>query len=283
MASSSKPNPSSKNQKSRKSPAIKGDSKLNKPFKPRKSYVSKTEASGLIRLNRFLSNAGIASRREADKLIELGLVSVNGKVVTELGTKIDPKVDSVRYDDRSLKPEALRYVLLNKPKDYLTTTDDPQERKTVMELIQGACRERIYPVGRMDRQTMGLLLFTNDGEMAKRLTRPKHGFPKLYQVETIEKVTGAELSKLRDGVKLEDGFVKVDEVDFVGEARDQRQIGIRINSTKSGVVRKLMEHLGHKVKKIDRVMYAGLTKKDLPRGHYRHLTENEINFLKMIR
>ena len=151
MASSSKPNPRSKNQKSRKAPLVKEDSKLNKPFVPRKSYISKTEASGLMRLNRFLSNAGIASRREADKLIELGLVSVNGKVVTELGIKVDPRVDVVKYDDRNLRPEPMRYILLNKPKDFLTTTDDPQERKTVMFLIQNACKERVYPVGQLDR------------------------------------------------------------------------------------------------------------------------------------
>jgi 23S rRNA pseudouridine2605 synthase len=283
MASSSKPNPRSKNQKSRKAPLVKEDSKLNKPFVPRKSYISKTEASGLMRLNRFLSNAGIASRREADKLIELGLVSVNGKIVTELGVKVDPRVDVVKYDDRNLRPEPMRYILLNKPKDFLTTTDDPQERKSVMFLIQNACKERVYPVGQLDRNTSGLLLFTNDGEMAKRLTRPKHGFPKLYHVELLEKVTGAELSKMRDGIKLDDGFVKVDEVDFVGDGKDQRQVGVRITSAKSRVVRSLFEHLGHKIKKLDRVMYASLTKKDLPRGHYRNLTETEISFLKMIR
>lgn len=234
-----------------------------------------------MRLNRFLSNAGIASRREADKLIELGLVSINGKVVTELGAKVDPRVDVVKYDDRVLRPEALRYVLLNKPKDYLTTTEDPMERKTVMTLVLDACRERVYPVGRLDRNTTGLLLFTNDGEMAKRLTSPKHGFPKLYHVETVEKVKSTDLQKIREGVKLEEGYINAEEAEFVND--DPRQIGVRIHKEKNQIVKKMFEHLGYTVKKIDRVMYAGLTKKDLARGRYRHLTEKEVSFLKMIR
>lgn len=281
MASSSKPNPRSKNQASKRKPAITKDSKLNKPFTPKRGYISKTEQAGLIRLNRFLSNAGLASRREADKLIELGLVSVNGKVVTELGAKVDPRVDVVKYDDRVLRPEALRYVLLNKPKDYLTTTEDPMERKTVMTLVLDACRERIYPVGRLDRNTTGLLLFTNDGEMAKRLTSPKHGFPKLYHVETVEKVKAVDLQKIREGVKLEEGYINAEEAEYVGD--DAHQVGVRIHKEKNQIVKKMFEHLGYTVKKIDRVMYAGLTKKDLTRGRYRHLTEKEISFLKMIR
>ncbi len=283
MASSSKPDPKSKSQKAKREPKFKEGSKLTKPFQPKKSYISKTEQSGLIRLNRFLSNAGIASRRDADKLIELGLVSVNGKVVTELGTKVDPKVDVVKYDDRNLRPEPMRYVLLNKPKDYITTMEDPQERRTVMMLVEGACKERIYPVGRLDRQTMGLLLFTNDGELAKRLTHPKHGYPKLYHVETAEKVNPADLQKLRDGIKLEDGMVRVDEVEYVGTGKDQHQVGVRIHSGKNRIVRRMFEHLGYKIRKLDRVMFAGLTKRDLPRGRYRHLTEQEVNFLRMIR
>lgn len=283
MASSSKKNPNSKNQQARRKPAITEDSKLNKPFTPKKGYISKTEREGLVRLNRFLSNAGIASRREADKLIEMGLVTVNGKVTTELGTKIDPRRDVVRYDDVNLKPEPMRYVLLNKPKDYITTMEDPNDRKTVMSLVVGACKERIYPVGRLDRNTTGLLLFTNDGDLAKRLTHPKHGFPKLYHVETIEKVKGADLEKMREGIKLEDGFIKVDEVEFVGDSKDQRQVGLRIHSGKNRIVRRIFESLGYTVKKLDRVMFAGLTKKDLARGRYRHLSEQEINFLKMIR
>jgi 23S rRNA pseudouridine2605 synthase len=283
MASSSKKDPNSKRQQARRKPAISENSKLNKPFSPKKGYISKTEREGLIRLNRFLSNAGIASRREADKLIEMGLVTVNGKIVTELGTKIDPHVDVVRYDDVNLKPEKMRYVLLNKPKDFITTMDDPEGRRTVMSLVANACKERIYPVGRLDRNTTGLLLFTNDGEMAKRLTHPKHGYPKLYHVETIEKVKPADLDKMREGIKLDDGFVKVDEVEFVSDGKDQKQVGLRIHTGKNRVVRRIFETLGYTVRKLDRVMFAGLTKKDLPRGRYRHLTEQEINFLKMIR
>jgi len=236
-----------------------------------------------MRLNRFLSNAGIASRREADELIELGLVSVNGKICTELGTKVDPQIDVVQYDDRVIRPERFRYVLLNKPKDYITTAKDPEGRRTVMELVISACKERVYPVGRLDRTTTGLLLFTNDGEMAKRLTHPKHGFPKLYHIETSEKISWDHIEQMRKGVELEDGFVKVEEVDFVGDAKDSKQIGIRINSGRNRIVRRIMEHFGYTVKKLDRVMLAGLTKKDLPRGRFRHLTEAEVGFMKMIR
>lgn len=246
----------------------------------REEPVSKHD-DGLIRLNRYLSNAGIASRREADKLIELGLVQVNGKVVTELGLRVDPRKDTVKYDDRNLRPEKQQYVLLNKPKDYLTTNDDPEERKTVMHLIQGACKERIYPVGRLDRQTTGLLLFTNDGDMARRLTSPKNGFPKIYHVETLEKIKGEHLDAIRQGVKLEDGFVKAEDISLVNG--DPRQAGIKLNTAKDKIIRALFEHFKYTVKKLDRVMYASLTKRDLPRGRYRHLTEQEINFLRMIR
>jgi len=236
---------------------------------------------GLMRLNRFLSNAGIASRRDADKLIELGLVKVNGKVVTELGMKVDPRVDVVKYDDKNLKPEKLQYVILNKPKDYLTTSEDPLERKTVMHLIEGACKERIYPIGRLDRMTTGLLLFTNDGEMARRLTSPRNGFPKLYHVETIEKIRGEHIDAIREGVKLEDGFIKAEEISLV--SGDPRQVGLRVNSSKDRIIKSLFEHFKYTVKKVDRVMFASLTKRDLPRGRYRHLTDTEVNFLKMIR
>lgn len=236
---------------------------------------------GMMRLNRFLSNAGIASRRDADKLIELGLVKVNGKVVTELGMKVDPRVDVVKYDDKNLRPEKLQYVILNKPKDYLTTSEDPLERKTVMHLVHDACKERIYPVGRLDRMTTGLLLFTNDGEMARRLTSPKNGFPKLYHVETIEKIRGEHIDAIREGLRLEEGFVKADEISLVNG--DPRQVGLRINTSKDRIIKAVFEHFKYTVKKVDRVMFASLTKRDLPRGRYRHLTENEVNFLKMIR
>ncbi|MFN5294210.1 MAG: pseudouridine synthase [Flavobacteriales bacterium] len=236
---------------------------------------------GLMRLNRFLSNAGIASRRDADKLIELGLVKVNGKVVTELGMKVDPRVDIVKYDDKNLKPEKLQYVLLNKPKDYLTTSEDPLERKTVMHLIHDACKERVYPIGRLDRLTTGLLLFTNDGEMARRLTSPKNGFPKLYHVETLEKIRGEHIDAIREGLKLEEGFIKAEEISLVNG--DPRQVGLRINSSKDKIIKAVFEHFKYTVKKVDRVMFASLTKRDLPRGRYRHLSETEVNFLKMIR
>ena len=235
---------------------------------------------GLMRLNKFLSNAGVASRRDADKLIELGLVSVNGIVVTELGHKVDAKIDVVKYDDKTLKPEPMRYVLLNKPKDYITTMDDPEERKTVMFLIKSACKERIYPVGRLDRNTTGLLLFTNDGDLAKKLTHPKHGIQKLYHVETIEKVKGGDLDAIREGVQLEDGYIKADEVSYVGD--DPHHVGIRIHSGRNRIVRRIFEHYKYTIKKLDRVMFAGLTKKDLPRGRYRNLTEQEVNYLRMI-
>ncbi len=236
---------------------------------------------GEIRLNKYLSNAGIASRRDADQLIQLGLVTVNGKVITEMGFKVNIHTDVVKYDDKNLRPEKLRYVLLNKPKDYITTMDDPQERKTVMYLIKDACPERIYPVGRLDRQTTGLLLFTNDGELAKKLTHPRYGVSKLYHVETLEKVKGTNLDAIRKGVKLEDGLIIPDEVSYVND--DPHQIGIRIHSGKNRVVRRIFEHHHYTVKKLDRVMFAGLTKKDLSRGRYRHLTEQEVAFLKMIR
>lgn len=256
---------------------------LNKEFVPEKAYISKTEREGLIRLNKFLSNAGIASRREADQLIELGLVSVNGVVVKELGLKIDPKNDVVKYDDAVLRPEKLRYFLLNKPKGFLTTMEDPEGRRTVMDLVKDACAERIYPVGRLDRATTGLLLFTNDGELAKRLMHPKHEFPKLYHVETDQKVKAEHLDQMREGFVLDDGFIKADEVEYVEGVNAKKQVGIRIHSGRNRIVRRMFEHFGYTVVKLDRVMYAGLTKKELTRGRYRPLTEGEIGFLKMIR
>lgn len=282
MASSTKRDPKSNRQKKIRSQSgsISGSEKLNKVFTPR---APRPNDDGLIRLNRFLSNAGVASRREADKLIEMGLVMVNGKVVTQLGTKVHPLKDSVTFDDVSLKPERLRYVLLNKPKDYITTMNDDRDRKTVMTLVASACKERIYPVGRLDRNTTGLLLFTNDGEMAKRLTHPKNAYPKLYHVETHEKIKAADLQQMRDGIKLEDGLAKADEVEYVGDSSSQREAGIRIHMGRNRIVRRMFEHFGYTIKKLDRVMFASLTKKDLPRGRFRHLTEQEVNFLRMIR
>lgn len=256
---------------------------LHKEFVPEKAYISKTEREGLIRLNKFLSNAGVASRREADQLIELGLVSVNGVVVKELGLKIDPKNDVVKYDDAVLRPEKLRYFLLNKPKGFLTTMEDPEGRRTVMDLVKDACVERIYPVGRLDRATTGLLLFTNDGELAKRLMHPKHEFPKLYHVETDQKVRSEHIDQMREGFVLDDGFINADEIEYVEGVNAKKQVGIRIHSGRNRIVRRMFEHFGYTVVKLDRVMYAGLTKKELTRGRYRPLTEGEIGFLKMIR
>jgi 23S rRNA pseudouridine2605 synthase len=256
---------------------------LDTDFTPKKAFISRTERDGLVRINKYLSQAGIASRRDADELIALGLISVNGKVVTELGEKINPQKDVVKYDDRVIRPEQFRYVLLNKPKGFLTSDDDEKGRETVMSLIQSACAERIYPVGRMDKEATGLLLFTNDGDMAKRLTTPKNEFAQLYHVELSEKISQADMKQMLDGVKLEDGFVKVEQVAYVEGSEDKKQVGLRIHSSKNKIVRRMFETMGYRVKKLDRVMYAGLTKKDLPRGRYRHLNTTEIGFLKMIR
>ena len=234
---------------------------------------------GLIRLNKYLSNAGIASRREADTLIQSGAVKVNGEVIDQLGYKIKPG-DKVTYGDESVKGERKVYMLLNKPKDYITTMDDPQERKTVIDLIKGACKERIYPVGRLDRNTTGLLLLTNDGELTTKLTHPKFGVKKVYHVSLNKGLKPDDFKQIIEGIELEDGPVKVDDLAFVGEGK--REVGIEIHSGRNRVVRRLFEHLGYDVLKLDRVVFAGLTKKDLPRGKHRFLTAKEISFLKMI-
>lgn len=246
---------------------------------PKKAPVKKQTGDGLIRLNKYLSNAGIASRREADNLIQSGTVKVNGVVVDQLGYKINPN-DKVTYGDASVKSERKVYLLLNKPKDYITTVDDPRERKTVMELIKGACRERVYPVGRLDRNTTGLLLFTNDGELTTKLTHPKFGVKKVYHVSLSKGLKPADFTAIIEGVELEDGIVKADDLAFVGEGK--KEIGIEIHSGRNRIVRRLFEHLGYEVLKLDRVVFAGLTKKDLPRGKHRFLTAKEISFLQMI-
>lgn len=254
-------------------------------FKPRRSekragkHDYKKEDEGLIRLNKYLSNAGIASRRDADNLIQSGVVKVNGEIITQLGYKIKP-TDEVTYSGQTVKREQKVYLILNKPKDYITTVDDPQERKTVMELIKGACRERLYPVGRLDRNTTGLLLFTNDGELAAKLTHPKFGIKKVYHVALSRSLKPETFSSIVEGVELEDGFVKADDLAFVGEGK--KELGIEIHSGRNRIVRRLFEHLGYEVIKLDRVSFAGLTKKDLPRGKWRFLTQKEVNFLKML-
>ena len=241
----------------------------------------KTDNPDLMRLNKYISNSGICSRREADKLIEAGAVSVNGKIVTELGTKVEP-TDKVQFGDQTINREKPRYVLLNKPKGYITTVDDPEKRKTVMSLIAGACKERIYPVGRLDRNTTGLLLFTNDGMIAKKLTHPRYGIKKIYHVEIDKALTRADFVKIEEGFKLDDEMVKVDTIEYIGDGKDKKQIGIELHSGQNRIVRRIFEHLEYKVLRLDRVYYAGLTKKNLPRGHWRLLEEQEINLLKMI-
>lgn len=235
----------------------------------------------LIRLNKFIANSGMCSRRDADKMIEAGIVTVNGKVVTELGTKIKA-TDTVRYGDDVIRREKPRYLLLNKPKGFITTMDDPDKRKTVMNLIEGACRERIYPVGRLDRNTTGLLLFTNDGNIAKKLTHPRYGIKKIYHVELDKNLTKKDFDAIAAGLQLEDEFIKVDVIEYVGDGKDKKQIGIELHSGQNRIVRRIFEHFEYKVIKLDRVYYAGLTKKNLPRGTWRFLEEQEINMLKMI-
>lgn len=247
--------------------------------KPLRARKKSTEESGLIRLNRYISNAGICSRRKADELISAGVISVNGEVVAELGYKIDPNKDAVRYNGELLKREKMVYVLLNKPKDYITTTDDPQERRTVMQLVEKASRERIYPVGRLDRNTTGLLLMTNDGDLADKLSHPKNNIVKLYHAELNKSLTQGDLNKISFGLELEDGLIKPDAISYV-QGGSKREVGIQIHSGKNRIVRRIFEHLGYEVVKLDRAVYANLTKKDLPRGRWRYLDEKEIIQLK---
>jgi 23S rRNA pseudouridine2605 synthase len=264
------------------SPASKRRTPDSRPsFQKRKPSIGDEPESDLIRLNRYIANAGICSRREADKLIEAGAVQVNGKVVTQLGTKVS-RTDKISYGDQALSREKLRYVLLNKPKGFITTTDDPENRKTVMNLIARACKERIYPVGRLDRNTTGLLLFTNDGEIAKRLSHPRYGIKKIYHVGLDKNVSVADMKSILAGMELEDGIVKADAIEFVGDGKDKKEIGLELHTGQNRVVRRIFEKLGYKVVKLDRVYYAGLTKKNLPRGEWRFLEEKELNMLKMI-
>jgi 23S rRNA pseudouridine2605 synthase len=242
---------------------------------------TKTIDDDSIRLNKFIANAGVCSRREADEMIAAGVVTVNGIVVTELGTKVK-RTDNVNYGGEGLKLEKNVYLLLNKPKDFITTMDDPEERKTVMHLVKNACKERIFPVGRLDRNTTGLLLFTNDGDLAKKLTHPKHGLKKIYHVMLNADVAKEHLETLKKGVELEDGYAKVDEIEYVGTGVDRKQVGVELHIGRNRIVRRMFEHFGYKVKTLDRVYFAGLTKKDLPRGRYRFLESEEVRMLKML-
>lgn len=257
------------------------ESRIDRQRKFSKSPSHKESAApnpdGLIRLNKFISNSGVCSRREADDLITMGLITVNGKSVTELGYKVKP-TDDVRYEGRRLKAEPMVYILLNKPKGYITTTEDPQERNTVMQLIEGACKERVYPVGRLDRNTSGLLLLTNDGELTDKLTHPSYNVKKIYKAELDKPLSKADFQKVQAGVELEEGRAMVDDLAVVSE--DGKTIGIEIHIGWNRVIRRIFEVLGYQVVKLDRSVYATLDKKDLPRGHWRFLRQDEIIRLK---
>ncbi len=252
--------------------------KKKKPFKQIK-YKENADPNAPIRLNKYLANAGVCSRREADEYIVAGAVKVNGEVVTELGTKIT-RSDEVYFNDQLLSLESKVYVLLNKPKGFVTTTDDPENRKTVMDLVKSACKERIYPVGRLDRATMGVLLLTNDGDLASKLTHPKYEKRKIYQVWLDKPVAMEHMQAIADGIELEDGEIHADAISYVTE-EDLSQVGIEIHSGRNRVVRRIFEKLGYRVIKLDRVYFAGLTKKNLSRGKWRYLTEQEVNMLRM--
>lgn len=254
-----------------------------KKFNPGKKRVDYAEEAydpnEPIRLNKFLANAGVCSRRDADKYIAAGVVTVNGEVVTELGHKV-LRTDTVLFHDQQIKAEKKVYVLLNKPKGFVTTSEDPQNRKTVMDLVARACRERIYPVGRLDRNTTGVLLLTNDGEMASKLTHPKFLKKKIYHVYLDRNVSVADLHQIAEGITLEDGDIKADAIDYASDT-DKKQVGIEIHSGKNRIVRRIFESLGYHVVKLDRVYFAGLTKKNVKRGDWRFLTEEEVNMLRM--
>jgi len=232
-----------------------------------------------VRLNKYIAAAGICSRREADDLISAGLISVNGKTVTQLGSKVDPG-DEVKYNNERIRSERKVYLLLNKPKDYVTTTDDPKERKTVMLLIREACSERIYPVGRLDRNTTGVLLFTNDGDLAKKMTHPSSNKKKIYHVFLDRNITAGDLKQLAEGVTLEDGFIQPDAISYAS-SENKKEVGLEIHSGKNRIVRRMFESVGYRVNKLDRVYFGGLTKKNLPRGKWRFLSDKEVSMLKM--
>ncbi len=258
----------------------------NRPKRPRikirkdDQQGSQLQSSdGTVRLNKYIAHAGICSRREADELIKAGLVTVNDEVITEMGVKVKPG-DVVKYNGERLRAEKKVYLLLNKPKDIVTTSDDPEGRKTVMDLVRNACDQRLYPVGRLDRNTTGVLLMTNDGSLATRLMHPKYNVRKIYHVILQSTLKPEDMNRLAEGITLEDGFIQPDAVSFISEEA-RNEVGIEIHSGRNRIVRRMFEHLGYKVTRLDRVVFAGLTKKNLPRGKYRFLTEREINRLKM--
>lgn len=257
--------------------------KREKPSSQREKPVirrstQKRAADTEMRLNRFIANAGICSRRDADKYISAGLVTVNGKVVSELGVKVKT-TDDVRFDGRRLIPEKKVYLVLNKPKDYVTTTDDPYAEHMVIDLVKNACPERIYPVGRLDKSTTGVLLFTNDGELSDKLTHPSHRVKKIYQVSLDKPLTKNDMLKIAEGIELEDGLIAADAINYV--EGNKSEIGLEIHSGRNRIVRRIFEHLGYRVKRLDRVFFAGITKKNVSRGKWRFLSEKEVQFLKM--
>jgi len=253
---------------------------LRKPSGKKSTNNPHTKANdGKIRLNKFLAQAGIASRREADVLISTGVVTVNGKVITEMGFKVSPE-DKVTYGGETIRGEKKVYLLMNKPKDFITTADDPFGRRTVMQLL-GKLKQRVYPVGRLDRATTGLLMLTNDGDLTKKLTHPKFGIKKIYNVGLDKNVTTTHLKHLIDGFELEDGFTKADVAVHIGTGENKKLVGIELHSGKNRIIRRMFEHLGYKVTKLDRVYFAGLTKKDLARGQWRFLTDKEVDLLRM--
>lgn len=237
------------------------------------------EIKDVVRLNRFIANSGVCSRREADTLIQAGVVTVNGEVVTELGTKVNIHDDDIRFNGERLKGEEKVYLIMNKPKGYVTTASDPHAEKTVIDLLKG-CSSRVYPVGRLDKNTTGVLLLTNDGEIAERLTHPSYDKKKIYQVSLDRELSEEDYHKILEGVTLTDGDIKADELEFI-DANDRRKIGIEIHSGKNRIVRRIFDSLGYNVKALDRVYFAGLTKKGLKKGEWRYLTEGEINILKI--
>jgi 23S rRNA pseudouridine2605 synthase len=248
-----------------------------KQIQYREEFIDPNEE---IRLNKYLANAGVCSRREADEFITAGVVSVNGVVVTELGTKVK-RSDEVRFHDQPVSIERKIYILLNKPKGYVTTVEDPQDRNTVMDLVKGACKERIYPVGRLDRNTTGVLLLTNDGEMAAKLTHPSFMKKKVYHVRLEKPITPEEMEQLLTGVQLEDGEIVCDAVSYAVTDTDHTQLGVEIHSGRNRIVRRMFEAIGFRVVRLDRTQFAGLTKKNLRRGDWRFLTEKEVNMLRM--
>ena len=268
--------PGRKKEKSFSKSEGKKKSVLKKDYPSNKKTATSDE---LIRLNRYIANAGICSRREADELIKKGKITVNGQIVTELGTKVYRK-DNVRVENKAISPEKKVYLLLNKPKDYVTTLDDPHASRTVMELIKGACEERIYPVGRLDRNTTGILLFTNDGDLAKKLSHPSYNQKKIYHVFLDKPLTRNDMQQISEGMELEDGFIRVDSISYVNQ-ENKKEAGIEIHSGRNRIVRRIFEKLDYKVLKLDRVYFAGLTKEGISRGKWRFLSEKEIKFLKM--